>query len=128
MRKFPWGRTFLIGFGFLGISVLWPIFNQWVPLILQAGNPEFEAQLIKAGKELPTIAGFALTPALAMFIMTWDNIVNIFVQPWVGARSDRTWTKIGRRKPWILIGCQSRCSDSFPFPWPRPCWHWPSLS
>jgi hypothetical protein len=99
-----------------------------VPLILQAGNPEFEAQLIKAGKELPTIAGFALTPALAMFIMTWDNIVNIFVQPWVGARSDRTWTKIGRRKPWILIGCQSRCSDSFPFPWPRPCWHWPSLS
>jgi len=104
MRKFPWGRTFLIGFGFLGISVLWPIFNQWVPLILQAGNPEFEAQLLKAGKELPTIAGFALTPALAMFIMTWDNIVNIFVQPWVGARSDRTWTKIGRRKPWILIG------------------------
>ncbi len=104
MRKFPWGRTFLVGFGFLGISVLWPIFNQWVPLILQAGNPEFSAELIKAGKELPDIAGFALAPGLAMFIMTWDNIINMFVQPWVGARSDRTWNRFGRRKSWILIG------------------------
>ena len=104
MRKFPWGRTFLVGFGFLGISILWPIFNQWVPLILQAGNPEFEAQLIEAGKELPDIAGFALAPGLAMFIMTWDNIINMFVQPWVGARSDRTWNRFGRRKSWILMG------------------------
>ena len=39
-----------------------------------------------------------------MFIMTWDNIINIFVQPWVGNRSDHTWNRFGRRKPWILIG------------------------
>ncbi|MHB8087712.1 MAG: hypothetical protein ACYDH2_05625, partial [Anaerolineaceae bacterium] len=83
-KKFPWGRTFLVGFGFFGISILWPIFNQWVPLILQVGNPEFESKVAN-------FVGFGLGPAMAMFIMTWDNIINIFVQPWVGARSDNTW-------------------------------------
>ncbi|HQF63481.1 MAG TPA: MFS transporter [Anaerolineaceae bacterium] len=103
-RRFPWGKTFLIGFGFLGISILWPIFNQFLPLFLQAGNPEFERQLIEQGKQVPTLVGFGLTPALAMFIMTWDNLINIFVQPWVGARSDSTWNKLGRRKIWIVMG------------------------
>ena len=37
---FNWKRTFVVGFGFLGISVIWPIFNNFVPIFLQAGNPE----------------------------------------------------------------------------------------
>jgi maltose/moltooligosaccharide transporter len=104
VQKFPWGKTFLLGFGFLGISIIWPIFNQYIPLFLQAGNPEFERQLLAEGRSIPTIAGFGLAPSLALFIMTWDNIINMFVQPWVGAKSDQTWNRIGRRKPWILIG------------------------
>lgn len=105
-HKFPWARTFLIGFGFLGISIIWPIFNQYVPLFLQHGNPEFTAQLAAEGRTLPDLpgGGLGLAPALAMFIMTWDNLINIFVQPWVGAKSDRTWNRFGRRKMWILIG------------------------
>lgn len=95
--KFPWGRTFLVGFGFFGISILWPIFNQWVPLILQVGNPQFNTTVAN-------FVGFGIGPALAMFIMTWDNIINIFVQPWVGNRSDHTWNRFGRRKPWVLLG------------------------
>lgn len=104
LRKFSYRKTFIVGFGFLGISVIWPIFNQYIPLFLQAGNPEFERQLLEAGRELPQIVGFGLTPALALFIMTWDNLINVFFQPWVGAKSDNTWTRIGRRKPWIIIG------------------------
>ncbi len=103
-RKFPWGRTFLIGFGFLGISLIWPIFNQYIPIFLQAGNKEFEAQLLAEGRKIPDIVGFGLSPALALFIMTWDNLINIFVQPWVGAKSDRTWNRFGRRKGWIILG------------------------
>ena len=103
-QKFPWGKTFLLGFGFLGISIIWPIFNQYIPLFLQAGNPEFERQLLAEGRSIPDIAGFGLTPSLALFIMTWDNIINMFVQPWVGAKSDKTWNRFGRRKPWILLG------------------------
>ena len=36
--------------------------------------------------------------------MTWDNLINVFIQPWVGAKSDQTWNRLGRRKPWILLG------------------------
>lgn len=103
-KRFPWGRTFLLGFGFLGISIIWPIFNQYVPLFLQAGNPEFEARLLAEGKAISDIRGFGLTPALAMFVMTWDNILNMFIAPWAGSRSDRTWNRFGRRKGWILLG------------------------
>lgn len=108
-NRFPYGRTLLLGFGFLGISIIWPIFNQFIPIFLQAGNPEFERQLLAEGRAIPEVAGFALAPSLALFIMTWDNLINIFVQPWVGERSDRTWLRlgrrnIGRRKPWILLG------------------------
>jgi maltose/moltooligosaccharide transporter len=103
-KRFTYSKTFIVGFGFLGISIIWPIFNQYIPLFLQAGNPEFAAQLIAEGREVPQVRGFGLGPTLALFIMTWDNLINIFVQPWVGAKSDRTWNRFGRRKPWILLG------------------------
>jgi MFS family permease len=102
--KFSYSKTFLLGFGFLGISIIWPIFNQYIPIFLQAGNPEFERQLLEAGRAIPDIKGFGLAPGLALFIMTWDNIINMFVQPWVGAKSDQTWNRFGRRKSWILWG------------------------
>ncbi len=103
-QQFSYRKTLIVGFGFLGISIIWPIFNQYIPIFLQAGNPEFERQLLAAGNEIPQVIGFGLTPALALFIMTWDNLINVFVQPWVGARSDRTWNRFGRRKPWIMLG------------------------
>jgi maltose/moltooligosaccharide transporter len=103
-KRFPWGKTFLLGFGFLGISIIWPIFNQYIPIFLQAGNPEFNRQLLAEGRAIPNIQGFGLAPALALFIMTWDNLLNMFMAPWVGAKSDNTWNRFGRRKPYILIG------------------------
>lgn len=104
MHRFDYRRTLIVGLGFLGISIVWPIFNQFIPIFLQAGNPEYERQLLEAGREVPAVVGFALAPSLALFIMTWDNLINVFLQPWVGARSDRTWNRFGRRKPWILLG------------------------
>lgn len=104
LKRFTYRKTFIVGFGFLGISIIWPIFNQYIPIFLQAGNPEFERQLLEAGREIPDVVGFGLAPSLALFIMTWDNLINVFLQPWVGAKSDRTWNRFGRRKPWILLG------------------------
>lgn len=103
-KSFPYRKTFIVGLGFLGISIVWPIFNSFIPIFLQAGNPEFERQLVEAGREIPQVVGFGLGPSLAFFVMTWDNIINVFVQPWAGAASDKTWNRFGRRKPWIIIG------------------------
>jgi len=83
-QRFPFGKTFVLGFGFFGISLIWPIFNNFIPIFLKED--------------------FLLSATMIGFIMTWDNYINLFIQPIVGERSDRTWTRIGRRKPWMLIG------------------------
>lgn len=103
-KSISYRKTFIVGFGFLGIQMLWPVFNNFVPILLQAGNPEFERQLLEAGRDIPKVVGLGLSPALALFIMTWDNIINVFVQPWVGLKSDQTWNRFGRRKPWMMVG------------------------
>jgi len=82
--KFGYGRIFLLGFGFFGVSVIWTVYNAFVPLFL-------------ANK-------FHLAPLLIGFFMTLDNIAALFIQPPVGAWSDRLRTPIGRRMPFILIG------------------------
>lgn len=83
MNGFPYKKTFLLGFGFFGISIIWPMFNSLIP---------------------PLLENLGLSAFVIGFIMTWDNIINMFFQPWVGNRSDRTRSWLGRRKPWILAG------------------------
>ena len=87
-------RTLLIGFGFFGISVLWTLYNAYVPIFLQAGNPNFNA---------PGEVGFGFDPGLTGVIMTLDNIAAFFLLPAIGVWSDRIWTKLGRRMPFILV-------------------------
>ncbi len=82
--KFNYGKIFLLGFGFFGVSVIWTVYNAFVPLFL-------------ADK-------FNLSPIFIGFFMTLDNIAALFIQPPVGAWSDRLRTPIGRRMPFILIG------------------------
>jgi len=82
--KLNYGKTFLLGFGFFGVSVIWGVYNAFVPLFL-------------ANK-------FALSPIWIGFFMTLDNMAALLIQPPVGAWSDRLRTPIGRRMPFILIG------------------------
>ena len=82
--RFNYGKIFLLGFGFFGVSVIWGTYNAFVPLFL-------------ANK-------FGLEPAWIGFFMTLDNIAALFIQPPVGAWSDRLRTPIGRRMPFILVG------------------------
>src|SRR5512139_2813333 len=82
--RFNYGRIFLLGFGFFGVSVIWATYNAFVPIFL-------------ADK-------FHLAPGIIGFFMTLDNIAALFIQPPVGAWSDRLHTPLGRRIPFILIG------------------------
>jgi maltose/moltooligosaccharide transporter len=84
MMKFNYGRIFLLGFGFFGVSIVWGIYNAFVPLFL-------------ANK-------FHLSPIAIGFFMTLDNIAALFIQPSLGVWSDRLRTPLGRRLPFILVG------------------------
>jgi MFS family permease len=76
-------KLFLLGFGFFGISIVWPLYNAYVPIFLK---------------------DFSLSSTSIGFVMTIDNIFAIFMLPLIGALSDQTRTRFGRRMPYILIG------------------------
>lgn len=99
---FNWKRAVSVGFGFVAIFLIWPTYNQFIPVFLQAGNPLWAAE--SAAPTTTQVAGFGLSSSLAFFIMTWDNLINVFVQSWAGAKSDRTRSRWGRRKPWLMVG------------------------
>ena len=82
--KFSIGKTFLLGFGFFGVSVIWSVYNAYVPIFLQDR--------------------FLLAVGFIGIFMTLDNIAALFIQPAVGAWSDRIHTRLGRRLPFILVG------------------------
>jgi MFS family permease len=79
-----YGKLFLIGFGFFGVSVIWTTYNIFVPLFL-------------ANR-------YHLSPTLIGLFLTLDNIAAFLIQPPVGVWSDRLRTPIGRRMPFVLIG------------------------
>jgi MFS family permease len=82
--KFSIGKTFVLGLGFFGVSVIWSVYNAYVPLFL-------------ANK-------YAMASGFIGIFMTLDNIAALFIQPSVGAWSDRLRTRLGRRMPFILVG------------------------
>jgi len=82
--RLNYGKTFLLGFGFFGISVIWGVYNAFVPIFLSEK--------------------FHLSPIMVGFFMTLDNIAALFIQPFASAWSDRLRSPLGRRIPFILIG------------------------
>lgn len=82
--RFSYFKIFLLGSGFFGVSVVWGVYNAFVPIFLAER--------------------FSLPPAIIGFFMTLDNIAALFIQPPVGAWSDRLQTPLGRRLPFLLIG------------------------
>ncbi|CAM5699693.1 MFS transporter [Streptomyces canus] len=42
--------------------------------------------------------------AVVGLLMGVDNLLGIFIQPWIGNRSDRTRTSWGRRMPYLVVG------------------------
>jgi maltose/moltooligosaccharide transporter len=76
-------KTWLLGFGFFSISIGWALYNGFVPFYLD---------------------NYLSSTALIGFLMTIDNYIALFLQPYIGNRSDRTNTRYGRRMPYLLIG------------------------
>jgi MFS family permease len=83
-KRMNYLKTFLLGFGFFGVSVIWSVYNAFVPLILDQR--------------------FGLQAGFISFIMVLDNIAALLIQPPLGVFSDRLRSPIGRRLPFIVVG------------------------
>ena len=85
-------RTFVIGFAFFGILMLWQVYNTYCPLFLT------ETLIKKYGgqdTDYQYIVGV---------LMALDNLVALVMLPLFGAWSDKTHTRFGKRMPFIIIG------------------------
>ena len=92
-EKLDWKVILPFGFILAGWSMLWAVYNNFVPVYLQAGNPVFDAN----GSAVTF--GFGLTAFAAGLVMSIDNALNLISGPIVGRWSD----KIGKRLPFIRI-------------------------
>ncbi|MDQ8734877.1 SLC45 family MFS transporter [Paenibacillus sp. LHD-38] len=89
-------KTWLLGFGFFSISITWALYNAFVPFFLD---------------------NFLKSTALIGFMMTIDNYFALFLQPWIGSRSDRTNSRFGKRMPYLLIGMPLAALFGALIPW-----------
>ena len=78
----------------------------WSWAILMA-MPYLSVQLVEAishGALTFSMKKFISDPALLTFIASINIAFNFLVAPFVAWKSDRIWTPLGRRKPFILVG------------------------
>ncbi len=82
--KLNYKRTILVGFAFFLICTFWQAYDTIIPKILTDK--------------------FGMTQTLSGIIMALDNILALFLLPLFGGLSDKCRSKMGRRKPYVLVG------------------------
>ena len=120
--KLNYGKTLLIGFAFMASSIAWGVYDPYITTLLNKILGEsaliagWSAKLVEKfpillefmqaqGEDVGSAATvFTLVPLFIGIIMTFDNIFGVVFQPTFGKISDRCHTRIGKRKPFILIG------------------------
>lgn len=80
-EHFPLGTALLVALAVFAIESTWMFYDAQVP---------------------PLVQQYVGSAAVIGLLMGMDNIIGIFVQPWIGNRSDRTRTRLGRRIPYLL--------------------------
>ncbi len=75
--------TFLVALAVFAQESMWNFYDNQVP---------------------PMLREHLTSAALVGFVMGMDNLLGIFIQPWMANRSDRTRTRWGRRIPYLAVG------------------------
>ncbi|MCR5374236.1 MAG: MFS transporter [Lachnospiraceae bacterium] len=97
-------RTFLIGFAFFGILLLWQVYDAWCPTFLTDIFANRMYGLTSAELKSSDPAKILNVQWLVGIIMACDNVAALILLPIFGRLSDKTETKIGKRMPYILTG------------------------
>ncbi|MBQ7063974.1 MAG: MFS transporter [Firmicutes bacterium] len=102
--KLNYKRTFLIGFAFFGILLLWQVYDSWCPTFLTdifaRRMYHISSAELKAGDPNKILN----VQWIVGIIMACDNLAALILLPIFGSLSDKTKTPIGKRMPYILVG------------------------
>ncbi len=112
--KLNYKRTFLIGFAFFGILLLWQVYDSWCPTFL---TDIFARRMYGlSSAELKSSAPDKILNVqwIVGIVMACDNLAALILLPLFGSLSDRTKTPIGKRMPYILTGTFVSAA-AFPF-------------
>ena len=82
-RNLSFAQLFNLSFGFFGVQIAYA---------LQSAN--ISRIFATLGADPHTLSFFWILPPL----------MGMIVQPLVGKYSDKTWNRLGRRKPYLLVG------------------------
>lgn len=89
-------RTFIIGFAFFGILLLWQVYDSWCPTLL--------TQLFSKALGVDPLSNSTRVQYLVGIVMAMDNLAALILLPIFGKLSDKTKTPLGKRMPYILVG------------------------
>ena len=112
--KLNYKRTFIIGFAFFGILLLWQVYDSWCPTFL---TELFRGSIYPNYGSMPVGEQDAATryvQYLVGIMMAIDNLAALILLPIFGKLSDKTHTRMGKRMPYILVGTLV-CAIAFPF-------------
>ncbi len=107
-------RTFLIGFAFFGILLLWQVYDSWCPTFLTDIFARQMYDLSSAQLKAGAPDKILNVQWIVGIIMACDNLAALILLPIFGNLSDKTKTPIGKRMPFILIGTMVS-AIAFPF-------------
>src|SRR5690625_1863724 len=83
VKEISYGKILAIGSGFLALTLVWTVYNTYMPLLL---GDFIESRAIRGG------------------IMGLDNLMAVILIPVIGAWSDLLKTPLGGRLPFIIVG------------------------
>lgn len=112
--KLNYKRTFLIGFAFFGILLLWQVYDSWCPTFLTDIFARRMYGLSSAELKASAEENILNVQWIVGIIMACDNLAALILLPIFGNLSDRTKSPIGKRMPFILIGTMVS-AIAFPF-------------
>lgn len=102
--KLNYKRTFLIGFAFFGILLLWQVYDSWCPTFLTDIFARRMYGLSSAELKAGDASKILNVQWLVGIIMACDNLAALILLPIFGNLSDKTKSPIGKRMPFILTG------------------------
>jgi len=112
--KLNYKRTFLIGFAFFGILLLWQVYDSWCPTFLTDIFARRMYNLSSAELKAGDPEKILNVQWIVGIIMACDNLAALILLPIFGNLSDKTKTPIGKRMPYILTGTLV-AAVAFPF-------------